>query len=1415
MIRNAPGEPRSDIGGLADRPRSVTRKAPRGAGHRWRVGLGGRSVGRLATSWVLALGLAALANAPAWALPGECTIAGPGTDPIDLVPCPQEIELEEEMLPIPGGLLELHFCGDEGLPPAPGMLGRWPHLSSLLIEVINGNGGTEPGIDGVQATTNDAAQGIEVVFEEHLAGSCATEAKNPPTLAMGDEGYTLSIEKNEEGALAKVVIAAQGHQGLFYGGMTLLQLLEEEPGALRPGNVRDFPNLGRRAVSSDELAHFTQSAFGQCGLSLSETGRAHVRRLARLKINQAVPSRAVKVCASPGACDGCPYFQSTSLHLTGRGNWAYYRDGMHALQKELAQNFIEMIPVLDDASTSQDKSDLAGIWINGRKASYRSGTPSLIYNGDFVIDRDGIGGYPGWGGPEGPDGWSMNLQSGQPDQPVGEWQYDPSTARMRLVLEEDTEFGRPFLTQDLSYPGPGTYTLRVRGDGQAIAGALRANLRPMEFDGSATQGAGWVDLWLKADETEQTASQTFTASTPVSMNLRVYPCKPNDNDTQSGVCDLVSDWAEGFALDSVEVFFEPEPPSQPLIGEVVMAPTMPFGGNLVANPSFEQDPGAEDWQMPTANPDFWNVADGAEFARSGERALRMQCQGPAAGVACFVENGFSIKAGQQGAVSISAPGTWLLSFFAKHNFAGEYINITLWPCGRTSADPGVEKPYSLIRLYPGSSNGAWRNYATSIRLQDADFGSGAECSAEDRPYLAIYPQRYFDGEVVFDDFVLRRIDDELVEGRPAEDATNGILEVRTPVVTDEGGNDVTGIVSLGSWDPGRNTSGGPGALGYATGAVPMRLFATSAGPTLDDGQPLQVGAEQYVQQGALQGEGVYCDGVRMAKWIREFIDNDLYPGGTLDFPLPVRNFFIHSDEIRGMNRGRACRVSDTGEEREFDNGNLLARYYRTLAEEILKYDGQVRFVTENDMFSLFNNGGIADYQEAYRGPYGASVCAVENAAQSLPGVGTACDPVVGPAGQEVTRLPEEIEHVSWGYDSRLLNQNVRRVSWFNEAGAGRGKLTYGMPSYVFKDALHYDQWSAIARGDRVMRGLMDYKIEGGGDPLYASQLLAEASWHAPWQMAYFGGFDDDLDGATLKRGEFETDYARTEENPFVLLEDLALDEGSPRCAANFSVKSGTLGGLCALKKKIEVHSPVIEVPSQDSRFRVTFDADLDEGAILDIRPFWRWRENRFTSCGWVRAEDLQSGFHNYQFDFSRCVKRNRTYDAMYLKVRVRKSPNARLDNLSIWRQDPPCFDCPNPKLDQDQDGVVDGEDNCVHIVNGPLVGFDDQADYDQDGYGNACDSDYNQSGEFADSEDLALLDAAILSCTEDPANCFAGPYDITGEGTLTTGAWIGDDFWTIASINTWSRYGEAPVSGWACADPRLDVTAGDQPCTEP
>jgi len=67
--------------------------------------------------------------------------------------------------------------------------------------------------------------------------------------------------------------------------------------------------------------------------------------------------------------------------------------------------------------------------------------------------------------------------------------------------------------------------------------------------------------------------------------------------------------------------------------------------------------------------------------------------------------------------------------------------------------------------------------------------------------------------------------------------------------------------------------------------------------------------------------------------------------------------------------------------------------------------------------------------------------------------------------------------------------------------------------------------------------------------------------------------------------------------------------------------------------------------------------------------------------------------------------------------------------------------------DMDADGVPDDQDNCILVPNGPLLGLSDvsspsyvpQQDGDDDGYGNACEADFNNDGGSFGLDDISSM----------------------------------------------------------------------------
>src|SRR5262249_21946682 len=78
-------------------------------------------------------------------------------------------------------------------------------------------------------------------------------------------------------------------------------------------------------------------------------------------------------------------------------------------------------------------------------------------------------------------------------------------------------------------------------------------------------------------------------------------------------------------------------------------------------------------------------------------------------------------------------------------------------------------------------------------------------------------------------------------------------------------------------------------------------------------------------------------------------------------------------------------------------------------------------------------------------------------------------------------------------------------------------------------------------------------------------------------------------------------------------------------------------------------------------------------------------------------------------------------------------------------------------LDSDGDGIDDASDNCIAVAN------PDQLDGDHDGYGNACDADFDENG-IVGSSDLVMIQRAFGSYRGSPN--FSDALDIDGDGVI-------------------------------------------------
>lgn len=81
--------------------------------------------------------------------------------------------------------------------------------------------------------------------------------------------------------------------------------------------------------------------------------------------------------------------------------------------------------------------------------------------------------------------------------------------------------------------------------------------------------------------------------------------------------------------------------------------------------------------------------------------------------------------------------------------------------------------------------------------------------------------------------------------------------------------------------------------------------------------------------------------------------------------------------------------------------------------------------------------------------------------------------------------------------------------------------------------------------------------------------------------------------------------------------------------------------------------------------------------------------------------------------------------------------------------------------DGDSDLVPDSFDNCSSLANGPGE-TSNQVDSDQDGYGNACDTDYNNDGMTTTTDFASFFLPAFTLTTPNPST------DHNGDGLTTT-----------------------------------------------
>ena len=689
-------------------------------------------------------------------------------------------------------------------------------------------------------------------------------------------------------------------------------------------------------------------------------------------------------------------------------------------------------------------------------------------------------------------------------------------------------------------------------------------------------------------------------------------------------------------------------------GEVVLEGLAADGGwqSLVEDAGFETLPGppavfgsAGAWQLNNqAGEVFWSL-DTAD-PHFGEATARLTlAEGEVPSTQRWTANlnqDMSLQARDL------SPGHYVLSLWAKRDLATGSAPVAVFvPCGVSSHGAVASVAETT------SADLWWRNYWGTIEITAEDLAPGGICDSDAAPrvYLAWFGEGH--GSVQFDSISVQRSQEGLTNLRsldfpPAfQDALGASIDASsfsTPPYKVAGDYDLT---------------------------VPPPRFLVHEGSTnLADGDPVRVSFDKLLSVDGKPVPMSFCrdqDTGNLAQDLRQFRERvaptleALYVEDPL--PLPVRSWFTHPSELRGLNKSGACRDPLTGEW-EVENGELLSRYLNLVIDEAQSYDPAVGFFSWQDMFSPVNVGGIDDYQVRRFGPVGATSCSVD-------------------AGQCMSTPPEPVREamgmLDWTYWSKAIFSMNAEFDYFSGSGSGTARALYASPANLYDGELNYREWAALARSNPMARGLADFKVAEG-----EVHLIANATWNGE-----------------LDRDWSQLAYYPFEESPVadVALNDVVLASGSPSesgCGAFNSARAGNSTGGETLSASASVSMGGIadpgpsQAPSPTRRLRVRFDLFGDTPPLPSVASTW------FDSVGGATAaagqfvemlpirdgygENDFSDFFRYEFDITRPDSLEAVWQSVQIEVQL-AAADLCVDNLAIWASDEPCFDCPPPKLD--------------------------------------------------------------------------------------------------------------------------------------
>lgn len=109
--------------------------------------------------------------------------------------------------------------------------------------------------------------------------------------------------------------------------------------------------------------------------------------------------------------------------------------------------------------------------------------------------------------------------------------------------------------------------------------------------------------------------------------------------------------------------------------------------------------------------------------------------------------------------------------------------------------------------------------------------------------------------------------------------------------------------------------------------------------------------------------------------------------------------------------------------------------------------------------------------------------------------------------------------------------------------------------------------------------------------------------------------------------------------------------------------------------------------------------------------------------------------------------------------------------------------------DNDGDGFIDGSDNCYNTHN------PDQYDFDSDGHGNACDTDYNNDGHITSIDWYVWLGEFVGHTTTHYADADGNGATTTADFELFLVSWFNNKIPDVGYDDCWGHAGcEAPIA---------------------